>query len=625
MPNVSQLIPENQYPKDALKRSVQEQPVMADIPGAGTMLFTWNIASATDTIQQWGRNVTIRDRQLRDFWPTEPYLAGAVGNVAFGKASLQWEITGPDRVSQAVTDMLKGAISGDTFGWTPFMLRFCQDLYTADNGAFIELIRDPGMDANSRFKGENAPVIGIANLDSGACIRTGRMDYPVLYTDIEGKVHKMAWYQVIPFADFPSPIQSMHGVGYCSVSRILRMSQIMRSIMVYKDEKVSGRHFKQIHFVSGVSRQDIKDEMVRGQEDANNMGLVRFIQPSILASLDPEKPVSTATIDLASLPDGFDYDTELKWYINGLSLAFGVDYQEFAPLPAGNMGSSQQSQILDRKGAGKSHAAFMQRLTEAFKNYGVLPRVCEMTFQDRDEQEALERQTVRTKAMEEAAIAVNSGILTAEAAAQDLVKRGIYEAETISGIPADYWQMRMMSGIKVGQPVGDRGGNTLADDAARVDTSRTRDRSDTLRKEEEPRERDIIVVDASGNVSKEMNRIHKMDNEFVKKAMENQTKAVREVSEMNKQTAEQMAQANRIQAQLIFEALAKLGDGLNNIASREIVVPAPIVNVSPSPAPVVQFNPKIEVQAPVPAEVGKVKFIKDGDGNWTALPQQDGG
>jgi hypothetical protein len=261
----------------------------------------------------------------------------------------------------------------------------------------------------------------------------------------------------------------MNGVGYCATTRALRVAQIMRSIFLYKDEKISGRHYKQIHFVSGVSRQEIKDELKRGQEDANNSGVVRFIMPAIMASLDPEKPVSTATIDLASLPDGFDLDQEMRWYIAGLALAFGVDYQEFAPLPGGNIGSSQQSMILHRKASGKNPAVFMRHLIDGLRNYGAFPRNVEMRFNDKDEQEELEKQEVRTKALEEMAISTRSGLLTPDAARRDLVKRGIYTDETIAGIPEEF-------GLSIVDPsrnlVGQTGGNTIVEDAGRQTTGK---------------------------------------------------------------------------------------------------------------------------------------------------------
>jgi hypothetical protein len=474
MANTPQLSPQNNFPADAISQSIQSQPPVNQLQNSG-MNFTLALSSVADNIIQWGKSVKKRDQQLRDFWPTESYLAGAVTNTSFRNAAFEWEIQGASlSVEQAVTDMLLSMIAGDKIGWGSGIQRFSQDLYTQDNGAFIELIRDPSMDVNSKFQGAMAPVIGIANLDSGQCQRTGNLEYPVIYTDREGIAHKLAWYEVIPFSDFPSAIEKMNGVGYSAVTRALRLSQIMKSIAVFKDEKISGRHFKAIHIVGGVSRTELDDATRRGSEQADNRGLTRYIDPIVLASLDPEKPVSVSTLDFAALPDGFNYDQEMQWYISGLALDFGVDYQEFAPLPGGNIGSGSQSNMLHRKSSGKGPRNWMNSIVEGFKNYGVIPRGYKMIFNDKNLQEEMEKQEVRTKAMEESAIAVNSGILSPQAAAKSLVARGIYQEKDIVGLE-EFWAK--MADAKTNQPpkqpVGGAGGNTILQDAQRQDTGKT--------------------------------------------------------------------------------------------------------------------------------------------------------
>lgn len=474
MANTPKLIPEDQFPQAAIGASVQTQPPPTENPFQGGFL-TFMLASSADQITPWGMNTKRRDQQLREFWPTESFLAGAVSTVCFRNAGFDWEIRGSsEKINTAVSDMLTSAIGRQKVGWTDFVKNFSEDLYTQDNGAFLELIRDPGVDANSRFKNEAAPVIGIAHLDAGSCIRTGNIETPVLYEDREGKLHKMKWYEVIQFSDLPSSVEKMNGVGYCSVTRALRLSQIMRSIAMFKDEEVSGRNVKKINIIGGVGRTQIEDALKRTTEQANNKGNARFIEHSILASLDPEKAVSLVTVDLASLPEGFNYDQEMQWYISGLALDFGVDYQEFAPLPGGGIGSSAQSTVLDRKSSGKGPRNWMDSISESFKNYGVLPRGCEMIFNDKNEQEEMERQIVRTKASEEAAIIVNSKILPAKTVAQSLVDRGIYSQKDFDSVPPEWWTMQAEAAKSEakGQPVGDRGGNTIAEDAKRQDTGK---------------------------------------------------------------------------------------------------------------------------------------------------------
>lgn len=475
MPRPNSLAPEDQYPQQAIAESVQIQnkPEESLSPGFVGYL-TLMLSSVADNMPAWGVNVQLRDQELRRFWPTESFMAGAVASIGMRDAGYDWEVHhSSTKVEQATTDMLKAAISGkNTVGWVPYMMRESQDLNTQDNGGFTELIRDPSMDATSIFKGPMAPVIGIAHLDADRCSRTGNAEYPVVYVDDNDKKHKLAWYQVIPFSDFPSPIEKMNGVGFCGVTRALRLAQIMKSIFIYKDEKISGRHFKSIHLVSGVSRTELEDAKNRGKEEASNAGQIRYIDPVILASLDPEKPVSTATIDLASLPDGFNMDTEMQWYIAGLALDFGTDYQDFAPLPGGNIGSSEQSLMLNRKSSGKGPRARMRMFSEAFKNYGVIPRGAELIFNDKNQQEEMEAQTIRTKAVEETAMAINANILTPEAGARQLVARGIYKEKDIAEIMPEFWKAAADSKSGKNRTNTQRDGTTLADDSKRTDAGR---------------------------------------------------------------------------------------------------------------------------------------------------------
>lgn len=462
MSNKSQLSPTNQFPAEAIKTSVQVQPPAEANSVIGPL--TLFIASSADSFTAWGTNVKKRDQELRNFWPTESYLAGALANVSMRNAVSQWEIqSDSEKIINAVTDMLNTMISGDAIGWLNGMLKLSQDIYSQDNGGFIEIIRDPGVDANSKFKGPLAPVIGIAHLDSNQCQRTGNSETPILYTDRENRVHKLKWYDVIPFSDFPSPIERMNGVGVSAVSRALRLAQIMRSVAIYKDEEVGGRNVKKINIVGGVGNSQLDDAIKRTTENANNKGNARFIEHAILASLDPEKPVSVATVELASLPEGFDFDQEMQWYISGLALDFGTDYQEFAPLPGGNIGSAQQSAILHKKSSGKGPRLFMDTIAQSFYNYGVLPHSAKMVFTDKNEQEELEKQEVRTKAIEEAAISARSKLLPRKNIYDDLVKRGIYPK--FDDIPESFWEDDVESNKN---PVGQRGGNTVREDANRT-------------------------------------------------------------------------------------------------------------------------------------------------------------
>lgn len=467
MANRAALEPGEQFPIQAIEESKQDFPKATEgMSGSVQLLFM--LASAADSITGWGINPIRRDQELREFWPTESNLAGAVANVCARNAAYNFTIEHDSpRVEQAVMDMLIAALGpGGQIGWTSFESAGSQDFYTTDNGRFVELIRDPGIDANSAFKAERAPVIGVGHLDSGACVRTGDPAFPVIYTDRGGKTHKLAWYEVIPFCEMPSPITRMNGVGICAVSRVLRMAQIMKSAAVLTDEMISGQNVRKVVLAGGVSRTDIEDVIKRVQEQAKNKGNSRFVEHAVLASLDPEKPVSVAEINLAEFPPDFNFDIFMKWYISTLALGFVTDYQDFAPLPGGNIGSSSQSEILNQKSSAKGPATYQKSMIEKFKVYGVIPRGATMKYEDANQAEELEKQEIRTKAMEEYALVLRNGVLTPEAVRRDAVRRGIYDKETVEGIIETYGD----DIVAPKQNVGPTGGNTRREDASRTPT-----------------------------------------------------------------------------------------------------------------------------------------------------------
>lgn len=460
-----ELTPGEEFPKDAFSRTVVKYPKKSELSSVvsttASDVFTLQIASFSETVPKWGvGSPRLRDKALRDFWKSEDLLSGAVYSVCTRNAALEWEIKAPPETKIAVTNMLNNAIAGTHYGWIPFIQAFSQDLYTQDNGAFIEIIRQ-----EDKF---DSPVIGIANLDSARCVRTGKPDIPVIYLDKDGRSHKLKWWNVIPTAEFPSPDERTKGIGFCAVSRVLRIADILKNIALFKNEKVSGRFYKQIHFVGGVSRQEINDIMERGQEGADNSGQARYILPEIIASLDPEKPVSTATIDLASLPDNFDLDIELKWYITGLAMGFGVDYQDFAPLPGGNLGTSTQSETLHRKSRAKSPKIFMETIQNIFHYYGVLPRNARFLFRDKDLASDLEEEKLVAERAGARAIRTRSGEITPQVARMIALREGDLTQEEFDKIPPDF-------GVGLVAPDQNFASNqrdTVVEDVAKVEGTR---------------------------------------------------------------------------------------------------------------------------------------------------------
>jgi len=407
---------------DVNRRSVVSTPKASENMSPYAGYYTFRLSSITDNIEPWGRDWRKRDRQLREFFPTESFVAGAIYSMAAANANFRWELDGPPRTVEQVRILCNTANRGQ--GWVSFAQKVSLDLFSQDNGAFIEFIRQ----GNS----ESSPCIGIAHLDSAQCVRTGDPKEPVIYYDRLGKARLLKWYQVCALSEFPSGIESMHEIQYSGLTRVLRMSQIIRDIMLYKAEKVSGRFEKELHVIGGPSKQEVADAMARGNERADNDGLTRFMQGIILTSMDPEKPVSYEKIDLASLPDGFNYDDELKWYLAAMALGFGRDYQDFAPLPGGGLGTSTQSEILHMKSKAKGPALFMRIMEYVLNFYGVMPSSTTFNFEEIDPDEEAQTADTRKVRAETRAIQIASGEITPQVARQMASDEGDLDEEYLN-------------------------------------------------------------------------------------------------------------------------------------------------------------------------------------------------
>lgn len=394
----------------SVPQSVIDRPKYTERGGLHNVI--WVAAQAADDLPAWSISPHGRDIELREFFPKESFLASAVYGATARAASFPWEIVpadptkpDPEQTIKATTDMLQNTDGSE--GWVSLIEKTLIDYYTTDNGAFWELVRT--------YDDPAAPVVNIFPLDSVQCLRTGDPEVPVIYTDRWGKEHNLKWYQVRTFSDMPSSKEMAYGVGLCAVSRVLRAAQILRSIAIYKYEKVSGQFTRAIHFIGGVSQDEIETVMLRAREETLNMGLLRYSQPIILPGIDPSHPLSHEKIDLATLPDAFDEESTFKWYIAQLALGFGVDYQEFAPLPGGNLGSSQQSQILHLKTQGKGPALLMAKIEHVINNSRILPRTVKFQFKVSDAQTEIQRADAMFARAKARAMLLQSGEIDAQA------------------------------------------------------------------------------------------------------------------------------------------------------------------------------------------------------------------
>ncbi|MFW6031344.1 MAG: hypothetical protein ACOC9T_02025, partial [Myxococcota bacterium] len=310
-PTSSDLLDQQQQ-RTIVNRPDERERAFADgdptLDPAGFLMFL----QFSDTIPPWGTRVQERDRQMRAFSAQEPIMNSALANIAARNMSLPWNLSGEDDEMLEFSHLiLQTANLGK--GWTNFVGQVSRDLYTQDKGAFVEIIR--------RGPREDDPAIGLQHLDSQRCWHTGDPEVPVIYQDRHGTKHRLQWHQVWTLSEMPAPHEHLYGMQYCAVTRALLRARTMQGIETIDDEKANGRWSRAVHFVSNVQSQQVQAALQEQQRIADNSGNTRYIQPAVVANLNPERPITVETLELASLPDGFDRKQALQDYLTVLSMA----------------------------------------------------------------------------------------------------------------------------------------------------------------------------------------------------------------------------------------------------------------------------------------------------------------
>ena len=363
-------------------RSVVTQLPLLNGWWGGANNIVLQLAQVADDIPAWGTRMRERDSKLREFVRQESFLQSAIWLTTARYASFKFVLEGPERQVNIMHRILHNSEHGR--GWQAMMLRALKDRATQDNGYFIETLR---VESNN----PTSPIVQLNHLDAGRCMRTGNWETPVLYTDLKGGVHELKYYQVIYGSEYESPDERMRGYQECAVSRVLIKAQKARDTDIYLREKIGGRFNRQVHLVTGIAQQRIIDQLAVQENQEENAGLLRYSPGVIIAGLDPSARLGYQRIDLASLPDNWDLDSAMRWYVIEVADAIGVDPQDIAPLPGGNLGSAQQSQVLSRKGRGKGPALFISEFEHIMNFHGIMPNSIAFRYQEQDLEEEEQR------------------------------------------------------------------------------------------------------------------------------------------------------------------------------------------------------------------------------------------
>jgi LAGLIDADG DNA endonuclease family protein len=213
-------------------------------------------------------------------------------------------------------------------------------------------------------------------------------------------------------------------VHNCAMSRVYQWSHVMRSMMTYKDEKISGQFTRAIGFVSGVTKQQLKAGLDQTQAESEDSGFLVyrgipiFASPGMVAGTEMKMMLQ----DLASVPDGFDFwnDTTLYAYI--LAWVFGTDARDFWPATVSGA-TKADATVQNMKARGKGIGWIIQTLEWIYRQALPAAVTFEYDYAD-DEQDFMQAQ------IQEKRTAILHSLKT-DGAIQSWEERGLAIAEGI--------------------------------------------------------------------------------------------------------------------------------------------------------------------------------------------------
>lgn len=361
-----------------------------------------------------------RDRVLTSTLDLEDMWSAAVAKAVTKIAVRGYEISDNDdstrrtEAGQALVRDLDGPAN-----YRSGVAKVVQDFLLTDNGWFIEVARasdKPG-----------AKVQALYHLDSFRCYRTGNLDYPVLYLDYEGGWHRLRADQVIHGSDLPSPRARMFNRGRCAAGRAFQTIVKLSAVETYFREKITGSRALSLHFVTGVSRQQLQDAMETSEAEKVRKGHVVY-KGAVMIPIQTDQAINIATIDLASVPDGFDVDTERRDAYLRYANALGIPVQDIQPLSGQGLGTGTQTIVLDEAAEGQGLAYFVKDFEDKV-NHLVMPKqtVFQLKVNDVRDQAA---QASLNKAKADTIVALlGGGVISQPMALQMGVDDGIIPAE----------------------------------------------------------------------------------------------------------------------------------------------------------------------------------------------------
>jgi hypothetical protein len=310
-------------------------------------------------------------------------------------------------------------------GWMTLGSKVIDDWLTTDNGLFIEVIGDGKKDGPIV-----GPAQGLAALDSTRITRKKSPEYPISYMDEDGTQYKLHYTRVAYASDQPSNIVEMRGIGFCSASRCVNIAQQLVDMAIFNEEKLGSRPMRAILFTPGIPTDVVETTMRMSAEMMDNQSLRRYSKIPILGGGNTD--ASVQLINLSSLPDGFDQETNTRLAMFAMALGFGVPIRWI--WPAATSGATKADAMYQHiAGLGGGIGRVLNTLTLILggdpegKRHTVgkfLPSHLKLVFDFQDDEQDRMHAEIEKMRMDSTAIALETGVYTLRVAREKALEAG---------------------------------------------------------------------------------------------------------------------------------------------------------------------------------------------------------
>lgn len=369
---------------------------------------------------------TSRDMTLMSTIEHEAIWSNAV-NIAVQKAAAWgWEVTSEIALRQKRAQEL--IQDYEWLGVADYTTAISAHLkgYLLTGRAFVEIERA----TSSRF----SKIVALHHLDPMSCSLTGDPRKPVNYMDTKGHIHELNDYEVGIFVMNPSPIERpyLHNTRPYQSPTESVYDQItqMEAIWRYLYEKTTGKRALSIDFITGIATKQMQDIVVSADADMERKGTTLYKGSILVPIAQADAGVSHVRIDLAGLPDGFDFQKIYDNTVISYASALGLDVNDLDPRLAQkqNLGSGTQATLLDSKTQTKGLVIWRQQFAK-FLNRMVLDDATVFSWRERSTDERTKEAEMNGKIVNNVKTMIEAQIITNQQGLNILVDEEVLPRE----------------------------------------------------------------------------------------------------------------------------------------------------------------------------------------------------